>query len=156
MKNFHDLRRVPRQDNQRLSCQRAYRHYFDVHARRRCPHHWQHDFLFVFGDNIEDRYGRIKYILNIHRMGSSGNPCSQRFALSAGQGEFLAVGASGAISGILGAYLVMYPRAKIFTVIAVFFLYTVRIPVLIYIPFWFILQVIFTRNRQRPAGASLT
>jgi membrane associated rhomboid family serine protease len=98
-------------------------------------------FLFVFGDNIEDRYGRMKYSF---------------YAVSTGQGDIPAVGASGAISGILGAYLVMYPRANILTIIAVFFIYTVRIPVLIYIPFWFIMQLIFAIIGQLgPAGESL-
>lgn len=101
-------------------------------------------FLFVFGDNIEDRYGRIKYILIYIGWGAVAALAHSVFALSSGQGDIPAVGASGAISGILGAYLVMYPRAKIFTVIMAFFLYTVRIPVLIYIPFWFVMQVIFT------------
>ena len=101
-------------------------------------------FLFVFGDNIEDRYGRIKYILIYIGWGALATLAHSAFALSSGQGDIPAVGASGAISGILGAYLVMYPRAKIFTVIMAFFLYTVRIPVLIYIPFWFVMQVIFT------------
>lgn len=101
-------------------------------------------FLFVFGDNIEDRYGRIKYILIYIGWGAAAALIHSIYALSTGQGQVPAVGASGAISGILGAYLVMYPRAKIFTVIMAFFLYTVRIPVLIYIPFWFVLQVIFT------------
>lgn len=101
-------------------------------------------FLFVFGDNIEDRYGRIKYILIYIGWGAVAALAHSAYALSSGQGDVPAVGASGAISGILGAYLVMYPRAKIFTVIMAFFLYTVRIPVLIYIPFWFVLQVIFT------------
>ncbi|HEU4605571.1 MAG TPA: rhomboid family intramembrane serine protease [Nitrososphaera sp.] len=101
-------------------------------------------FLFVFGDNIEDRYGRIKYILIYIGWGALAALAHSAFALSSGQGDVPAVGASGAISGILGAYLVMYPRAKVFTVIMAFFLYTVRIPVLIYIPFWFVMQVIFT------------
>ncbi len=101
-------------------------------------------FLFVFGDNIEDRYGRIKYILIYIGWGALAALAHSAFALSSGQGDIPAVGASGAISGILGAYLVMYPRAKIFTVIMAFFLYTVRIPVLIYIPFWFVMQVIFS------------
>jgi len=101
-------------------------------------------FLFVFGDNIEDRYGRIKYLLIYVGWGATAALIHSIYALSTGQGDVPAVGASGAISGILGAYLVMYPRAKIFTVIMAFFLYTVRIPVLIYIPFWFIMQVIFT------------
>jgi hypothetical protein len=65
------------------------------------------------------------------------------FAVSAGGGMIPAVGASGAISGVMGAYLVMFPRSKIFTVIIAFFITTIRIPALAYIPFWFILQLIF-------------
>lgn len=100
-------------------------------------------FLFVFGDNIEDRYGRIKYLLIYVGWGAAAALAHSAFAVYAGGGEVPAVGASGAISGVLGAYLVMYPRAKILTAIAVFFIYFVRIPVLIWIPFWFVLQVIF-------------
>jgi membrane associated rhomboid family serine protease len=100
-------------------------------------------FLFVFGDNIEDRYGRIKYLLIYLGWGAAAALAHSAFAVYAGGGEVPAVGASGAISGILGAYLVMYPRARILTAIAVFFIYFVRIPVLIWIPFWFVLQVIF-------------
>lgn len=100
-------------------------------------------FLFVFGDNIEDKFGRIKYILIYVGWGVAAALAHSAYAVSTGGGEVPAVGASGAISGVLGAYLVMFPRAKIFTVIAAFFLYTVRIPVLIYIPLWFAMQVIF-------------
>jgi membrane associated rhomboid family serine protease len=53
-----------------------------------------------------------------------------------------AVGASGAISGVLGAYLLMFPRAGIFAIIIAFFLTTIRIPALAYIPFWFVLQIV--------------
>ena len=90
-------------------------------------------------------------------MGSSAAALAHSFyAVSAGQGEIPAVGASGAISGILGAYLVMYPRANILTIIAVFFIYTVRIPVLVYIPFWFIMQLIFAIIGQLgPAGEAV-
>jgi membrane associated rhomboid family serine protease len=113
-------------------------------------------FLFVFGDNIEDRYGRIKYILIYLGWGAAAALAHSFYAVSTGQGEIPAVGASGAISGVLGAYLVMYPRANIVTILAVFFIYTVRIPVLIYIPFWFILQLIFAIIGQLgPAGESL-
>ncbi|HEY7506078.1 MAG TPA: rhomboid family intramembrane serine protease [Nitrososphaera sp.] len=101
-------------------------------------------FLFVFGDNIEDRYGRVKYFLIYLGWGAAGALAHSAYALSTGDGSTPAVGASGAISGILGAYLVMYPRAKVLTAIAVFFIYFVRIPVLIYIPFWFVMQVAFT------------
>jgi rhomboid family protein len=100
-------------------------------------------FLFVFGDNIEDRFGHIKYLLIYIAWGASAAIIHSIFAVSAGGGMIPAVGASGAISGVMGAYLVMFPRAKIFTVIIAFFITTVRIPALAYIPFWFILQVIF-------------
>jgi membrane associated rhomboid family serine protease len=110
-------------------------------------------FLFVFGDNIEDRYGRIKYILLYLGWGMAAALAHSFYAVSTGQGDIPAVGASGAISGVLGAYLVMYPRANISTIIAAFFLYTIRIPVLVYIPFWFIMQLIFALIGQLgPAG----
>lgn len=110
-------------------------------------------FLFVFGDNIEDRYGRIKYLMIYLGWGAVAAIAHSAYAVSTGEGNIPAVGASGAISGILGAYMVMYPRARIFTVIMAFFLYTVRIPVLIYIPFWFAMQVIFALIGQLgPAG----
>lgn len=101
-------------------------------------------FLFVFGDNIEDRYGRIKFLIIYLAWGAAGALAHSAYAVSIGEGGVPAVGASGAISGVLGAYLVMYPRAKILTAIAVFFIYFVRIPVLVYIPLWFAMQVIFT------------
>jgi membrane associated rhomboid family serine protease len=100
-------------------------------------------FLFVFGDNIEDKFGRLKYILLYLGWGVAAALAHGAYAVSTDQGDVPAVGASGAISGVLGAYMLMFPRARIYTVIAAFFLYTVRIPVLIYIPFWFAMQVIF-------------
>jgi membrane associated rhomboid family serine protease len=112
-------------------------------------------FLFVFGDNIEDKFGRIKYILIYIGWGAAAALAHSAYAVYTGDGSIPAVGASGAISGVLGAYMVMYPRARIFTVIMAFFLYTVRIPVLIYIPFWFVMQVVFALIGQLgPAGGS--
>ena len=112
-------------------------------------------FLFVFGDNIEDKFGRIKYILIYVGWGVAAALAHSAFAGSTGGGQIPAVGASGAISGVLGAYMVMFPKAKIFTVIAAFFLYTVRIPVLIFIPLWFAMQIIFAVIGQLgPAGGS--
>ncbi|MGV8107378.1 MAG: rhomboid family intramembrane serine protease [Nitrososphaerota archaeon] len=100
-------------------------------------------FLFVFGDNIEDKFGRIKYILFYIAWGIAAAYAHSFYAVSTGGGEIPAIGASGAISGVLGAYLVLFPRAKIFTIIAAFFITTVRIPAIAYIPFWFVMQVIF-------------
>jgi membrane associated rhomboid family serine protease len=101
-------------------------------------------FLFVFGDNIEDKFGRIKYVLIYIGWGLAAALAHSFYAMSTGGGEIPAIGASGAVSGVLGAYLVLFPRAKIFTVIAAFFITTVRIPAIAYIPFWFVMQVILS------------
>jgi membrane associated rhomboid family serine protease len=100
-------------------------------------------FLFVFGDNIEDRFGRIKYLLVYILWGLLASLLHSIYAINSGSGEIPAVGASGAISGVLGAYLIMFPRAKIFTVIVAFFITSIRIPALAFIPFWFVLQIVF-------------
>ncbi len=110
-------------------------------------------FLWVFGDNIEDKFGRVGYILLYIGWGFAAAFLHSAVAVSTGNGAVPAVGASGAISGVLGAYMVLFPRAKIYTIITLFFIYTVRIPVLIYIPFWFALQLIFGVIGQfGPAG----
>lgn len=101
-------------------------------------------FLFVFGDNIEDKFGRIKYVLIYIAWGIAAAYAHSFYAVSTGGGEIPAIGASGAVSGVLGAYLVLFPRAKIFTIIAAFFITTVRIPAIAYIPFWFVMQVILS------------
>ncbi len=101
-------------------------------------------FLFVFGDNIEDKFGRIKYVLIYIGWGLAAALAHSFYAMSTGAGDIPAIGASGAVSGVLGAYLVLFPRAKIFTIIAAFFITTVRIPAIAYIPFWFVMQVILS------------
>lgn len=100
-------------------------------------------FLFVFGDNLEDRFGRIKYLFMYIGWGFAAALMHSLYAVSAGGGDIPAVGASGAISGVMGAYLVMFPRARVLTLIFAFFITTVRIPAIAFIPFWFILQVIY-------------
>jgi membrane associated rhomboid family serine protease len=101
-------------------------------------------FLYIFGDNIEDRFGHFKYLILYLLWGVAAGIIHSFYAVSVGGGDIPAVGASGAISGVLGAYLILFPKAKIFTVITAFFITTVRIPALAYIPIWFILQVIFS------------
>ena len=100
-------------------------------------------FLFVFGDNIEDRFGHLKYFL-IYLFWGMLAAYFHSLVATDGTNELIpAVGASGAISGVLGAYLVMFPRAKIFTVVFAFFITTIRIPALAFLPIWFIMQLIF-------------
>lgn len=95
-------------------------------------------FLWIFGDNIELKFGRAKYLLLylmwgvgaglVHIMGDPTSPLP-------------AVGASGAISGVLGAYLVIFPRARISTLMMWgFFLRTTNIQAKWFLPFWLIFQ----------------
>jgi membrane associated rhomboid family serine protease len=101
-------------------------------------------FLYIFGDNIEDRFGHFKYLILYILWGMAAGIIHSFYAVSVGSGNIPAVGASGAISGVIGAYLILFPKAKILTIITAFFITTVRIPAIAYIPLWFILQVIFS------------
>ena len=108
-------------------------------------------FLFVFGDNIEDKFGRLKYLIIYLMWGAAAAITHSLFAVYTGNGATIpAVGASGAISGVLGAYLVMYPKARIYTIVVAFFITTIRIPAIAFIPFWFIMQIVL--NFLDPVG----
>lgn len=100
-------------------------------------------FLFVFGDNIEDKFGHLKYLLIYLLWGILAAYSHSLIANQDSSALIPAVGASGAISGVLGAYLVMFPRAKIFTIVFAFFITTVRIPAIAFLPIWFIMQIVF-------------
>jgi len=112
-------------------------------------------FLYVFGDNLEDRFGHYKYLMLYLLWGIIASFAHSIYAVSTGDGNVPAIGASGAISGVLGAYLIFFPRAKIHTIIFAFFVTTVRIPALAYIPFWFIMQLIFALIGQSGGVAYL-
>jgi membrane associated rhomboid family serine protease len=102
-------------------------------------------FLWIFGDNIEDRFGHAKYLLSYLIWGFAASMAHAVWALSVGGDQLLipAVGASGAISGVLGTYLLLFPRARIVTLLFIgFFGMRQRIPVFVYLPVWFIFQLI--------------
>ncbi|HSA98254.1 MAG TPA: rhomboid family intramembrane serine protease [Candidatus Nitrosotenuis sp.] len=95
-------------------------------------------FLYIFGDNIEYKFGRAKYLALYLFWGVVAG-----FAhiMSDPSSQIPAIGASGAISGVLGAYLILFPRAKIVTFLLMgFFTRMTRIPAMWYLPFWFIFQ----------------
>jgi membrane associated rhomboid family serine protease len=95
-------------------------------------------FLYIFGDNIEYKFGRAKYLALYLLWGIVAG-----FAhiMSDPSSQIPAIGASGAISGVLGAYLILFPRAKIVTFLLMgFFTRMTRIPAMWYLPFWFIFQ----------------
>jgi membrane associated rhomboid family serine protease len=112
-------------------------------------------FLYVFGDNLEDRFGHFKYLMLYLFWGVMAAFAHSIYAVSTGEGDIPAIGASGAISGVLGAYLIFFPHAKIHTIIFAFFITTVRIPAIAYIPFWFIMQLVFALIGQSGGVAYL-
>lgn len=94
--------------------------------------------LFVFGDNIEDRLGKTRYLLFYLIGGASAGIVQSIF----GHSDIPAVGASGAIAAILGAYFLFFPTARIITLIPIFiFPWFVRIPAIIFLGLWFMTQL---------------
>src|SRR5438093_1404251 len=95
-------------------------------------------YLWIFGDNIEDRLGHVKYAVFYLLCGTIAtlshavvNPASR----------MPAIGASGAIAGVLGAYLILFPRARVTTLIPIFVFITVReLPAVLVLGLWFVLQ----------------
>ncbi len=104
-------------------------------------------YLFVFGDNVEDRFGHTKFIFLYFIFGAVGGLThSVTAVMSGGVEQYIpAVGASGAVAGILGAYIVFFPSARIVSIVpSYFFIRLARIPAFIFIGFWFILQILYS------------
>jgi membrane associated rhomboid family serine protease len=97
-------------------------------------------FLWVFGNNIEDRMGRAKFLL-FYLL--AGLIAVYTQALISPDSTAPTIGASGAIAGVLGAYALLYPRARVLTLIfIIFFVTLVEIPALILLAVWFVLQFV--------------
>ncbi|HTQ62026.1 MAG TPA: rhomboid family intramembrane serine protease [Candidatus Solibacter sp.] len=93
-------------------------------------------FLWIFGDNVEDYFGHFPYLVFYLFCGVGSGLSHIIFNLHS---SAPALGASGAISGVMGAYIVLYPRAKILTLVLIFFL---PIPAFIILGYWFLLQFV--------------
>jgi membrane associated rhomboid family serine protease len=105
-------------------------------------------YLWIFGNNIEDRLGHIRFVVFYLFCGITA---ALSHTLTAAGSNIPMIGASGAVSGVLGAYLLLFPYARIHTVIFLgFFVQTVRIPALIVIGFWAIIQVVNGLVTQGP------
>jgi membrane associated rhomboid family serine protease len=95
--------------------------------------------LFIFGDNVEDRMGHFRYLVFYLLCGLAA---ALAHALVAPQSRVATIGASGAISGVMGGYLVLFPRARVLTFVPLFILpWLVEIPALIFIGLWFVSQL---------------
>jgi membrane associated rhomboid family serine protease len=96
-------------------------------------------YLWIFGDNIEDAMGHGRFLL-FYLLG--GVLASAAHIISNPGSQLPTVGASGAIGAVLGAYLVLYPRRRVLTLIFLgFFINMVRIPAVLLLGFWFVLQL---------------
>lgn len=96
-------------------------------------------YLYIFGDNVEDRLGHGRFVVFYVACGLLGNLGHFLFNSSS---AVPAVGASGAVAGVLGAYLLSYPMARILVVIPIFlFFHFLTVPALVVLGFWFIIQL---------------
>ena len=95
-------------------------------------------YLWIFGDNVEDRVGHGRFILFYLLCG---------IAAAAGQvavdpsSTLPTIGASGAIAGVMGAYFVLYPHSRVLTLIPWIFLQIVELPAIVLLGFWFVMQL---------------
>ena len=96
-------------------------------------------FLWVFGSNIEARLGHVKYLL--FYLGA-GVAATLTHWLTEPASVTPLVGASGAIAGVMGAYLMLYPRNRINSLIIFFFITVIRVSALLLLGFWFLLQLV--------------
>jgi len=110
-------------------------------------------FLFVFGDNVEDRFGHVKYLVLYLGFGACGALANSWMVAQSAEGLPLdprinpaltpAIGASGAIAGVLGAYILLYPTARVVSLVFLGYIATTaRIRAIFFIGFWFIFQLL--------------
>lgn len=109
-------------------------------------------FLYVFGNNVEDRLGRLRYLLFYVFCGYAA---TYGFALFSPSSYEPLVGASGAIAGVLGAYLVLFPRAKVWSLLTFLFFLPVRLPAWVVLGSWFLLQYLYFRGAGLAAGSGV-
>lgn len=107
-------------------------------------------FLYIFGDNVEERLGPIRY-LAFYLLCGMASGLSHLFINW--HSQIPTVGASGAIAGVMGAYFLLYPKSKILTLIPIFFIpYFVKLPAFFFVGVWFILQFISAAGSPAHGG----
>src|SRR5437764_2184403 len=98
-------------------------------------------YLWIFGDNIEDRLGQGKYLFFYL---ACGLLATLAHAVMNPGSDVPSIGASGAIAGVLGAYIVLFPKQRVTTLIPIFIFITVReIPAVFLLGFWIVMQLFF-------------
>jgi membrane associated rhomboid family serine protease len=95
-------------------------------------------FLWIFGDNVEDRFGHGRFLVFYLLCGIAAamgqivmNPAS----------TLPTIGASGAIAGVMGAYFILYPQSRVLTLIPIFWFEIIEVPAIVLLGFWFLMQL---------------
>ncbi len=111
-------------------------------------------FLWIFGNNVEDRLGHIKYLIFYLACGVLAALCQWFFSPNS---TIPSLGASGAIAGVMGAYILRFPRAEVLTLLPIFFFVTVvRIPAIFFLGFWFVQQAFYgVASLQAPSSIGM-
>jgi membrane associated rhomboid family serine protease len=95
-------------------------------------------FLYIFGDNVEDRLGHFRYLAFYLLCGWTSGILHLFLNWTS---QIPTIGASGAIAGVMGAYFILYPRGKVLTLVPIFFfLYFIKIPAFLFLGVWFLFQ----------------
>jgi membrane associated rhomboid family serine protease len=98
-------------------------------------------FLWIFGNNVEDSMGPVKFIV-FYVLGGLAADAGQIIVST--NSTVPSIGASGAVAGVLGGYLVLFPRARVVTLIFIIFFFTIlELPAILFLGIWFIQQAIF-------------
>ncbi len=97
-------------------------------------------FLYIFGDNVEDQFGHLKYLF-FYVVAGFAAAMTQVYVNAASHAPM--IGASGAIAGVLGAYVLMFPTARVATLIPIFFFFQiVELPAFVFLGLWFLMQIL--------------
>ena len=110
-------------------------------------------FLWIFGNNIEDSMGRAKFVA-FYLLGGLAATAAQ--TLVSPNEDVPTLGASGAVAAVLGGYAILYPRARVVTLILiVFFITIVEVPALVVLGLWFLIQILYgTAELAQPVGGA--
>ncbi len=100
-------------------------------------------YLWIFGDNIEDLLGKFRFVVFYFVCGVIASLSHITVSLLLGRGDLPSIGASGAVAGVLGAYLLLFPRARVLALVPLgFFLRIIRLPALLFLGIWILLQLL--------------
>jgi membrane associated rhomboid family serine protease len=98
-------------------------------------------YLWIFGNNVEEQLGHVKFLLFYLACGALAALAQWFFGP---QSDIPSLGASGAIAGVMGAYILRFPQARILTLVPIFlFITVIRVPAIVFLGFWFVQQALY-------------